>query len=121
MCRSVRRGGPSDDKLYTFLRVDRFRSRVRISKRATPGLIAGCDLGEVFAAEARGTQQALLEKGRPLIEIRLPRLSPEAVGGLLLLQQLQTALAGALYGVDPFTQPGVEAGKRAALEILSRQ
>ena len=111
--------GP-DDKLYTILRVDRFRSRVRISKRATPELIAGRDLGEVFAAEARGTQQALLEKGRPLIEIRLPRLSPEAVGGLLLLQQLQTALAGALYGVDPFTQPGVEAGKRAALEILSR-
>ena len=110
--------GP-DDKLYTFLCVDRFRSRVRISKRATPASIAGRDLGDIFAAEARGTQQALLERGRPLIEIRLPRVSPEAVGGLLLLQQLQTALAGALYGVDPFTQPGVEAGKRAALDILA--
>ena len=111
--------GP-DDKFYTFLRLDRYRSRVRISKRATPEVIGGRDLGEVFDAEARGTQHALVEKGRPLIEIRLRRLSPEAIGELLLLQQLQTALAGALYQVDPFTQPGVEAGKRAALEILSR-
>ena len=110
--------GP-DDKLYTILRVDRFRSRVRISKRATPEEIRGRDLSEVFSAEARGTQRALVARGRPLIEIRLPRISPEAIGGLLLLQQLQTALAGALYGVDPFTQPGVEAGKRAALEILA--
>ncbi len=110
--------GP-DDKLYTFMCVDRFRSRVRISKRATPASIAGRDLSDIFAAEARGTQQALLERGRPLIEIRLPRVSPETVGGLLLLQQLQTALAGALYRVDPFTQPGVEAGKRAALDILA--
>ena len=111
--------GP-DDKIYTLLRVERFRSRVRISRRAMPDLIGGRDLGVVFDAEARGTQQALVERGRPLIEIRLPRISPELIGELLVLQQLQTALAGALYQVDPFTQPGVDAGKRAALEILGR-
>ena len=52
------------------------------------------------------------------MEIRLPRISPESIGELVALQQLQTALAGALYEVDPFDQPGVEAGKRAALRIL---
>jgi glucose-6-phosphate isomerase len=56
-----------------------------------------------------------------VVEIRLRRMTPEAIGELLLLQQLQTALAGALYQVDPFTQPGVEAGKVAALRILSRR
>ena len=73
-----------------------------------------------MAAEALGTRDALRERGRPLIEIRIPAITPEAVGELLLMQQLQTALAGALYGVDPFTQPGVDAGKRAALRILAR-
>ncbi len=112
--------GP-DDKLYTILRVNRFRSRVRISRHATPDAVGGRELGEIFDAEARGTQQALVEKGRPVVEIRLRRMMPEAIGELLLLQQLQTALAGALYQVDPFTQPGVEAGKVAALRILGRR
>jgi glucose-6-phosphate isomerase len=71
-------------------------------------------------AEVLGTREALRARGRPLVEIRFPRITPEAVGELILLQQLQTALAGALYGVDPFTQPGVDAGKRAAMRILSR-
>ena len=63
--------------------------------------------------------QALVAAGRPLVELTLPRITPAAVGELLMLQQLQTALAGALYRVDPFTQPGVEAGKQAAMRILS--
>ncbi len=110
-------GGP-DDKLYTLVRLRRFRRRVRIDRRADPPYLAGRDLGEVMDAEAWGTAEALREKGRPLIDIVLPRLTAEGLGELLLLQQLQTALAGSLYEVDPFTQPGVEAGKRAALRIL---
>ena len=63
----------------------------------------------------------LLEANRPLIELHLPRITPEAVGELLLLQQYQTALAGALYGVNPFDQPGVESGKQATLRILKQK
>ncbi len=111
--------GP-DDKLYPVLRVDRLRRRLRVG-RGAPAALAGRDLGAVFDAEARGTAAALRSCGRPLIEIRLPRITPQGIGELLLMQQLQTALAGDLYGVDPFTQPGVEAGKRAALRILERE
>ena len=111
--------GP-DDKLYTILRVDRLRRRLRVG-RGAPAALAGRDLGAVFDAEARGTAAALRSCGRPLVEIRLPRITPQGIGELLLMQQLQTALAGDLYGVDPFTQPGVEAGKRAALRILERE
>lgn len=111
--------GP-DDKLYTLLATGRSDRRVRIGRRAVPAAIAGRSLREVFEAEERGTREALLEKRRPLIEIRIPRITPDSVGQLVCLQQLQTALAGALYEVDPFDQPGVEAGKRAALRILER-
>lgn len=109
--------GP-DDKLYTLLTVGRSTRRLRIGRAATPLAIAGRSLREVFEAQARGTAESLLAQGRPLVEIRLPRISPESIGELVALQQLQTALAGALYEVDPFDQPGVEAGKRAALRIL---
>jgi glucose-6-phosphate isomerase len=111
--------GP-DDKLYTLVRVEQFRRKVRLAPKDEHRHLAGRELGEVMEAEVLGTREALRARGRPLVEIRFPRITPEAVGELILLQQLQTALAGALYGVDPFTQPGVDAGKRAAMRILSR-
>jgi glucose-6-phosphate isomerase len=112
--------GP-DDKLYTALLVENPRRDLRVPRRAEPDYIRGRTLAEIFAAEARGTLEALIARGRPVIELRLRRITPEAIGALLLLQQLQTALAGPLYGVYPFDQPGVEAGKEAAARILRRK
>ena len=109
--------GP-DDKVYTVIRVERFRERVKVGRRGAPAAIAGRQLAEVFAAEAQGTTEALVAAERPLVELTVPRIGPEAVGELLFMRQLQTALAGSLYRVDPFVQPGVEAGKQAALRIL---
>ncbi|MCE2391478.1 MAG: glucose-6-phosphate isomerase [Proteobacteria bacterium] len=109
--------GP-DDKLYTLLRVGRSRSQVRVARGAQPSHIRGRSLGEIFRAQEQGTLQALRQRGRPLVELCLERVSASGIGELLLLQQLQTALAGELYGVNPFDQPGVEAGKRAAARIL---
>lgn len=110
--------GP-DDKLYTVLRTERARAKLRIGRNAEPALLRGRDMGELFEAEARGTIEALVARGRPLVELRLPRVTPEGLGELLMLQQLQTALAATLYGVYAFDQPGVEAGKVAAVRILS--
>ncbi len=108
--------GP-DDKVYTVIRVERFRDRVKLGRRA-PAPLSGRQLSDVFAAEADATAASLVAKQRPLVEIRLPRITPEALGELLFMRQLQTALAGSLYRVDPFVQPGVEAGKIAAMRIL---
>jgi glucose-6-phosphate isomerase len=110
--------GP-DDKLYTVVRSERSRARLRIARDAEPALLRGRDMGELFAAEASGTIEALVERGRPVVEILFPRVTPECLGELLMLQQIQTALAAALYGVYAFDQPGVEAGKVAAVRILS--
>jgi glucose-6-phosphate isomerase len=110
--------GP-DDKVYTMIRVDRFRDKVKIGRDGAPPMIGGRQLADLMAAEAQGTTEALIAQERPLVELRLPRITPEGVGELLLMRQLQTALAGSLYRVNPFDQPGVEAGKRAALRILS--
>lgn len=109
--------GP-DDKVYTVVRVERFRGRVKIG-RSAPAPLSGAPLARVFAAEAQGTVESLVELGRPVAQLQLPRITPQLLGELLALRQLQTALAGSLYRVNPFDQPGVEAGKQAALRILS--
>ena len=111
--------GP-DDKLYTLVLVDKLRAGRRITRRTESPVLHGRDLGEILRAEAQGTREALLEANRPLIELHLPRITPEIVGELLLMQQYQTALAGALYGVNPFDQPGVESGKQATLRLLKQ-
>jgi glucose-6-phosphate isomerase len=110
--------GP-DDKLYTFLRVERFRRRVRLGAPLQTRALAGASLERVLAAEAEGTHAGLVGAARPVIALTLRAMTPELLGQLLFVKQLQTALAGALYGVDPFTQPGVQAGKETALRILS--
>jgi glucose-6-phosphate isomerase len=52
--------------------------------------------------------------------LRLERVSAEAVGELMMLLEMATALGGPLYGVDPFDQPGVEEAKRLAFAALGR-
>ena len=48
--------------------------------------------------------------------------SPAAlrVGALFAHFMVETALAGYLLGIDPFDQPGVEAGKKFAHGLLGR-
>jgi glucose-6-phosphate isomerase len=41
------------------------------------------------------------------------------VAQLLFTLEVQTALAGSLLGIDPFDQPGVEAGKKITQKNLA--
>lgn len=43
-----------------------------------------------------------------------------AVGEFFYMLELQTVMAGALYNVNPFGQPGVEAGKNATYALMGR-
>jgi glucose-6-phosphate isomerase len=43
------------------------------------------------------------------------------MGELLMLFEVTTVLAGALYGVDPLDQPGVELSKRLTYGLLGRE
>jgi glucose-6-phosphate isomerase len=115
--------GPHD-KVVTFLEVERFRRDVRIPSRhrdlASLGYLGGRTLGELLAAEKKGTELALTEAGRPNFSYLLPTVSAHVLGQLFYLFEFQTALSGELYGIDAFDQPGVEAGKRAAYALMGR-
>ena len=42
------------------------------------------------------------------------------LGQLLFFFELQTAYAGAMFNIDTFNQPGVEAGKKATFALLGK-
>jgi glucose-6-phosphate isomerase len=80
--------------------------------------LGGHTLGGLLEMERRATVEALRRTGRPSVTLEIPRLDAPALGGLLMLLEVATAYAGALYGVDPLDQPGVEMGKELTYEML---
>ena len=69
-------------------------------------------------AELEGTLRALREAGRPYILLTIPELTPEPLGELIMFFEILTAMMGHYLNIDPFNQPGVEAGKKYAFECL---
>ena len=53
-----------------------------------------------------------------LIDVELPRVDAHGIGELLYAMEAACVLVGELHGVETFTQPAVEWGKRAARGLL---
>ncbi len=112
------------DKLITMISVSEHRHSLllpdELPERDEVNFLHGRDLGELLWAERRATRVALLDAGVPVVELKLPKVTATHVGELLMLLQASCALTGWTMGIDPFDQPGVEAGKRMALGLLGR-
>jgi glucose-6-phosphate isomerase len=80
--------------------------------------LGGTGLGELLDAEFEATEASLAAAGRPNVRIELDRLDAHGIGELLYAMEAACVLAGELYGVETFTQPAVEWGKRAARGLL---
>lgn len=76
---------------------------------------AGQDLGEAFMAEYHGVRDTAIDQGRPLLEVSIEDSSPQAQGRLVAFMQLLAYLSAELRGLDPFSQPDVEASKRLGI------
>ncbi|HSH44966.1 MAG TPA: glucose-6-phosphate isomerase [Longimicrobiales bacterium] len=84
------------------------------------GYLGGHTLGELLDAERQATAAALATSGRMNMTVTLPRLDGRALGQLLMMLEIATVYAGALYGVNPLDQPGVELGKRLTYGLMGR-
>jgi glucose-6-phosphate isomerase len=116
--------GPHD-KVVIFVSVDDVGVDVPIPERH-PGIeslsyLGGHTLGELLEIERSATEEALRREGRPNATLSLPRIDAHGVGELLMLLQIATVYAGALYDVDPLDQPGVELGKRLTYGLMGRR
>jgi glucose-6-phosphate isomerase len=84
------------------------------------GYLGGHTMAELLNVECAATRQALFEAGRPNATIKLEKIDEEHLGYLLQALEVQTAVAGSLYGVNAFDQPGVEAGKQITYSRMGR-
>jgi glucose-6-phosphate isomerase len=113
------------DKSITFMEVERFDRAVTIPKALSgytaTDYLAGHTMNELFTAEKKGTEVALTASGHPNGTLLIPEISAFTVGQVLYLFEMATAMSGALYGINAFDQPGVEAGKIAAYALMGRQ
>jgi glucose-6-phosphate isomerase len=82
--------------------------------------LGGHTLGGLLDAERRATAEALRRAGRPTMTIDVGRLDARGMGALVMLLEVATVYAGALYGVNPMDQPGVELGKRLTQGLMGR-
>jgi glucose-6-phosphate isomerase len=82
--------------------------------------LGGHTLAELLNVECDATRKALTEAGRPNSTIKLGTVSEENLGYLFQALEVQTAVAGSLYGVNAFDQPGVEAGKQITYKGMGR-
>lgn len=116
--------GPRD-KVVVFLRVARRDRPLAIPRthqdKAALAYLGGHTLEELLDTELRATVEALRQEGRPSVTLEVESLDAHALGGLFMLWQMTTVLAGALYGVNPLDQPGVELGKRLTSGLLGRE
>ena len=69
----------------------------------------------------QGTRTALLEGGRQSLSISMRRFDEHSLGALIALFERAVGLYGELVDINAYHQPGVEAGKKAAAEILALQ
>jgi glucose-6-phosphate isomerase len=83
--------------------------------------LAGHSLRELMDAERRATAEALRRRGRPNLTLEVPAVSARTLGELFMLFEIATVFAGALYGVNPLDQPGVELGKQLTYGLLGRE
>jgi glucose-6-phosphate isomerase len=82
--------------------------------------LGGHKMAELLNVECDATRKALTEAGKPNSTIRLGTVSEENLGYVFQALEIQTAIAGSLYGVNAFDQPGVEAGKQITYKRMGR-
>lgn len=115
------REGPNN-KVFNILEVAKFDKALKIPANLTQipelGYLRGKTMNKLMAAELRGTVDALKVSKRPVIKVTLPRLNAGTVAQLLYMLEVETAMAGRLYNINAFNQPGVEEGKKIARRLM---
>ena len=85
------------------------------------GPVDGENPADFLEGFLQGTRTALLEGGRQSLTITLRRFDARSLGALIALFERAVGLYGELVDINAYHQPGVEAGKKAAAEILALQ
>jgi len=88
-----------------------------------PSLIVEPDVtsGDFLDGFYLGTRQALAENGRQSMTLTIKEVAPFAVGMLIALFERAVGFYASLVNINAYHQPGVEAGKKAAGNVIAVQ
>ena len=114
--------GPND-KIITFIRVNEFDTSLEIPKifeYTGVGYLGGKTINDLINAEADSTRVALADYNRPTVTISIDKIDEYNIAQLLYMFEVQTAIAGELYNIDTFNQPGVEQAKNYTYALMGR-
>lgn len=114
--------GPNN-KLITFIRVENFDTVLEIPKifeYTGIGYLGGKTINDLINAEADSTRVALVDYCRPTMTITIEKVDEYNVAQLMYMLEVQTAIAGELYNIDAFNQPGVEQAKNYTYALMGR-
>ncbi len=78
--------------------------------------LRGRSLGDLLYVSAAATRETLASRGCPVRHLLMQAIDERSIGAVMMHFMLETVLAAALLGVDPYGQPAVEQGK-----IIARQ
>lgn len=82
-----------------------------------PGITSGDYLNGFF----QGTRRALFENQRDSITITIDELNVKTLGALIALYERAVGFYASVVGINAYHQPGVEAGKKAATQVVEIQ
>lgn len=114
--------GPNN-KVITFIRIENFDTKLEIPQifeYTGIGYLGGKTINDLINAEADSTRIALADYSRPTMTISLERIDEYNVAQLLYMLEVQTAIAGELYNINTFNQPGVEQAKNYTYALMGR-
>jgi glucose-6-phosphate isomerase len=81
----------------------------------------GVTSGDYLTGFLLGTRSALYDKSRASITVTVDEVTPRTLGALIALYERAVGFYGSLVNINAYHQPGVEAGKKAAADVLEIQ
>ena len=114
--------GPNN-KIITFIRVENFDTTLeipRIFEYTGIGYLGGKTINDLINAEADSTRVSLADYSRPTMTFSIEKIDEYNLAQLLYMLEVQTAIAGELYNINTFNQPGVEQAKNYTYALMGR-
>lgn len=116
--------GP-EDKVVVFIAIEDYGVDIEIpsvfQNMEGLGYLSGHSLAELIKIEQEASEIALTKNKRPSITVKAPKIDAYYLGQLFHFFEISTAMAGLLYNVNPFDQPGVEEGKNLTYGMMGKK
>lgn len=110
------------DKFVIFVRFAALEStgeKLKATQFQGQDFFVGHTLGELIAAQAQGTEQALRSRGLSTLSLSLDSQNEECLGYFFMFWEIVVASIAQCLDINAFDQPSVELGKRLAKDILN--